>query len=264
MAAPKPTTMATLGHPDPSPILILAALLAFPEQDAREALRDLLPLAPWLMDPLAELDQLPLDQWQGEHTRLFSSGYPRTPCLPFESAYRQGRMGGTVVAELEDLYRRAGLEARGAPADYLGTLLECLALLAERGEPSGESLSQELWQEHLSHWLPRFSQDLQVHGELQLYRVLGKRLAGLCAADTAGLDSADGARPYWADVAELGGAGAARPSEAGAAKVRGVDATGFYDAKAAELGGAEAAMGTTAGDSGDSGYSEDGGRRGWP
>jgi len=178
--------MATFGHPDPSPTLILAALLAFPEPDAREALRDLLPLASWLADPLAELDQLPLEHWQGEHTRLFSNGYPRTPCPPFESAYRQGRMGGTVVAELEHLYRRAGLEARGAPADYLGTLLECLAFLAERGEPAGEGLSQELWQEHLSRWLPRFSQDLQAHGELRLYRVLGERLAGLCGADAAG------------------------------------------------------------------------------
>ena len=172
--------MATSGPPDPQQILILAGLLAFPEQDAREALRDLLPLAPWLAEPLAELDPLPLDQWQGEHTRLFVNGYPRTPCPPFESAYRQGRMGGTVVAELAGLYCRAGLEAREAPADYLGTQLECLAILAAEADPARGALGQELWNEHLSRWLPRFSRDIQVHGALRLYRVLGERLAVLC------------------------------------------------------------------------------------
>ena len=188
--------MAISGHPASQQILILAGLLAFPEPDAREALRDLLPLAPWLAESLAELDRLPLDQWQGEHTRLFTSGYPKTPCPPFESVYRQGRMGGTVVAELEELYRRAGLEARGAPADYLGTLLECLAILAAGDHPAQDDLAQDdsareglrrsLWNDHLSRWLPRFAQDLQVHGELRLYRDLGERLAGLCGRDGAG------------------------------------------------------------------------------
>lgn len=183
--------MAIPGHPASQKLLILAGLLAFPEPDAREALRDLLPLAPWLAEPLAELDRLPLDQWQGEHTRLFTSGYPKTPCPPFESVYRQGRMGGTVVAELEALYRRAGLEARGAPADYLGTLLECLAILAAgddsaQHDPAREGLRRSLWNDHLSHWLPRFAQDLQVHGKLRLYRDLGERLAGLSGREGAG------------------------------------------------------------------------------
>jgi TorA maturation chaperone TorD len=205
--------MAIPGHPDPQQALILAALLAYPEPDAREVLRDLLPLAPWLADPLAELDQLPLDHWQGEHTRLFFSGYPRTPCPPFESVYRQGRMGGTVVAELAGFYRRAGLEARGVPADYLGTLLECLAILATGNDPAREGLGRELWNEHLSRWLPRFSRDLQDHGELQLYRVLGERLARLCCEDAGrdtdgGLNSRElGNLGDWGGVGRLAGPG---------------------------------------------------------
>lgn len=159
--------------------LILAALLSYPEEDALGALRDLLPEAPWLAAPIAELGRLTLGQWQGEHTRLFVTGYPGTPCPPFESAYRQGMMGGTAVGELVDLYRRAGLEARGAAADYLGTQLECLVLIGERADPAGQELARELWDDHLRHWLPRFAGDLQVHGELQLYRVLGERLARL-------------------------------------------------------------------------------------
>ena len=169
--------MATDRFPDPRQLYILSALLAFPEDDALDALRDMLPMAPWLAPAIEELADKPLEQWQGEHTRLFLSGYPKTPCPPFESAYRQGQMGGTVAGDLEALYRRAGLGARLAPADYLGTLLECLALLEERGD--AEEVIEELWGAHLDRWLPRFARDLQSHGEFALYRLLGARLAEL-------------------------------------------------------------------------------------
>jgi putative dimethyl sulfoxide reductase chaperone len=166
------------GYRDPNQLIILAALLGFPDDDALGALRDLLPVAPWLSPPLQELEKTPLEHWQGEHTRLFLSGYPKTPCPPFESAYRQGQMGGTAASDLEALYSRAGLKATAAPADYLGTLLECLALLTERGDMG--PVLEELWEAHLQRWLPRFSQDLQAHSELGLYRELGVRLEGLC------------------------------------------------------------------------------------
>ncbi len=173
--------MATDRYPDPRQLYILSALLAFPEDDALDALRDMLPVAPWLSPAIEELAHRPLEHWQGEHTRLFLSGYPKTPCPPFESAYRQGQMGGTAAGDLESLYRRAGLGARLAPADYLGTLLECLALLEERGDAEG--IIGELWGAHLDRWLPRFARDLQLHGEFELYRLLGARLAGLCGRE---------------------------------------------------------------------------------
>lgn len=159
------------------PLRTLAALLAVPDDDGLEVLRDLLPLAPWLGPAIAELEVTPLAEWQGEHTRLFVSGYPTTPCPPFESAYRQGQMGGGAAADLAILYRRAGLEATGAPADFLGTLLECAALLEEQGDPG--HLLPELWSAHLLRWLPRFAQDLQTHSALQLYRLLGAELTRL-------------------------------------------------------------------------------------
>jgi putative dimethyl sulfoxide reductase chaperone len=160
-----------------TPLHILAALLAVPEDDGLDVLRDLYPLAPWLGPAIAELERLPLAQWQGEHTRLFVSGYPSTPCPPFESAYRHGQMGGTAASELARLYLRAGLQATGAPADFLGTLLECAALLEEQGDPGQVLL--ELWDEHLLRWLPRFAQDLQTHSVLGLYQLLGAELARL-------------------------------------------------------------------------------------
>ncbi len=165
------------GGREQTPLYVLAALLAVPEGDGLDALRDLQPFAPWLEPAIAELEGLSLGQWQGEHTRLFVSGYPTTPCPPFESSYRHGQMGGVAARELVSLYQRAGLQATGAPPDYLGTLLECAAYLEERGDPEG--LLPELWGEHLLRWLPRFAQELEAESDLLLYRLLGAELARL-------------------------------------------------------------------------------------
>lgn len=162
---------------DANELYLLAMLLAQPADDALEALKDLLPQAPWLSEAVAELERLPLERWQGEHTRLFVNGYPKTPCPPFESAYRQGHMGGTAAGDLEALYLRVGLASTGAPADFLGTLLECAAMLAERGD--SDSKLCELWDEHLVRWAPRFADDLEAHGRLKLYRSVGIRLGRL-------------------------------------------------------------------------------------
>jgi putative dimethyl sulfoxide reductase chaperone len=174
---------------DPSHLRRLAMLLAMPETGALEALREIADAEPWLAEPIAELESLPLERWQAEHTRLFVSGYPKTPCLPFESAYRQGNMGGTAALDLQGLYRRAGLEASQTPPDYLGTQLEFAAYLLDAGsglEPGSGgadclvgALSAELWDAHLSRWLPRFALDLQAQTELALYRRLGEKLAEL-------------------------------------------------------------------------------------
>ncbi len=177
----------------PERLRLLAALLAQPEDDALDALRDQLGTAPWLAPAIAELEALPLTEWQGEHTRLFVNGYPRTPCPPFESAYRHGQMGGSAREELSGLYARAGLRATGAPPDYLGTLLEYAAFLTEQctqpagpteartGEDPPGNLLAALWEEHLSTWLPRFASDLRDAAALELYRILGAQIAELAA-----------------------------------------------------------------------------------
>jgi TorA maturation chaperone TorD len=163
---------------EPNQIRILAALLAMPEEDALDALREMGPQAPWLEPFLPELEQLSLEHWQAEYTRLFISGYPKTPCPPYESAYRQGSMGGTIAGDLAELYRRAGLQAMAVPPDYLGTMLECAAYLLEQGMAD---LLRELTDEHLRVWVPRFARDLEEQAGLQLYRALGRQVAGLFA-----------------------------------------------------------------------------------
>jgi TorA maturation chaperone TorD len=163
----------------PTDLRLLSGLLASPGSESMEVLRDLASEHSWLVEPLAELEDMPLDEWQAEHTRLFVSGHPKTACPPFESAVTSGSLFGTASDKLADLYRRAGLEAMGVPPDYLGTQLECAAFLLEQDCSRSDDLLQELWQEHLASWVPRFHPVLQAESRLLLYRQLGRQLAGL-------------------------------------------------------------------------------------
>jgi len=151
---------------------LLSLLLAAPGKDALAALELFTVDHPWLAEAVTELRGLALERWQAEYTRLFVNGYPRTDCPPFESVYRHGCMGGEVVGELGELYREIGLYAEGAPADFLGTQLECLAYLLE--QESG--VLGRLWDGHLRGWLPRFVRDLRGAAHLRLYRQLAERL----------------------------------------------------------------------------------------
>ena len=157
---------------------LLGGLLATPGSDSLETVKALVEEHGWLSPAVDELSSLPLDQWQGEHTQLFLSGYPKTPCPPFESAYRNKRMNGPACSEVEAFYQRAGLqmESEEVPADYIGTELECAAWLLDQGE---QALWEELRGEHLSRWIGKFAEDLKAAATLKLYRSLGEKLADL-------------------------------------------------------------------------------------
>ena len=162
--------------PAPDHLRILAWLLGMPGQESLLAIVDLAQTYPWLQEATEQLRMISLANWQAEHTRLFISGYPKTVCPPFESAYRHGRMDGPARTELEHLYRQVGLVPIEAPADYLGTLLECAAYLSDQ-TPTHQTVMSTLWEEHLQIWLPRFCRDLIQHSRLTLYRALGEQVA---------------------------------------------------------------------------------------
>jgi putative dimethyl sulfoxide reductase chaperone len=157
---------------------LAGVLLSSPGGDAVTELRALTIDHPWLDDSLTEIEALPLAEWQAEHGRLFVGVQRRTPCLPFESAQRDGMMPGPATVAMAALYRGLGLEAHGLPPDYLGSMLECAAFLAESGDrPEAE---EELWRKHLLLWLPRYAETLVAESRLLLYEFLGRELTDLC------------------------------------------------------------------------------------
>jgi len=157
---------------------LLAGLLSSPEEDAMAALGELGGAFPWLGEARLELSSLPIDEWRAEHCRLFINGFPNTPCLPFQSAQLDGMMPGPSTADVNAFYLELGLVADAVIPDYLGTMLECAAYLAETETlPEMEGL---LWHRHLLRWLPRYAEILQSESQLALYRGLGRELAGVC------------------------------------------------------------------------------------
>lgn len=164
---------------EPPLLRLFGGLLASPGHGSLEVLRELAGEHAWLGESLADLEKTPLEEWQAEHARLFISGHPKTVCPPFESVFLNGAMFGESCDLLADLYRRAGLEAEGAPPDYLGTMLECAAWLMEQRCDQSNALLQELWNEHLAAWVPGFGASLQAESGLLIYRQLGRRLESL-------------------------------------------------------------------------------------
>lgn len=154
-----------------------ALLLGMPDEHSLETLRELAAEHDWLQSPADELREVALQEWQAEHTRLFINGFPKTPCAPFESIHRHGRMEGPACDELYQLYADAGVSVSGdLPADYLGTMLEFAALLIERGTPDAKLQLETLLDRHLTGWLPQFSERLRQETRFKLYRRLGDGL----------------------------------------------------------------------------------------
>ncbi len=156
---------------------LLAMLLGMPDRESLPILQEMLSEHGWLRPAVDELGGIPLDHWQAEHTRLFINGHPKTPCAPFESIYRHGRMDGPACEELSRLYNDAGVSPTvDLPADYLGTMLTFAAWLLEQGTPEAAIQLQELQQKHFASWLPKFSVRLTREARLQLYQVMGEKL----------------------------------------------------------------------------------------
>ncbi|NJO14372.1 MAG: molecular chaperone TorD family protein [Thioploca sp.] len=163
----------------PDKLRLFAGLLASPSKDSLAVLIELTIENLWLQPAVVELQQMALDYWQAEHTRLFINGHPQTCCPPFQSVYRHGVMNGAICEDIERFYQSIGLETiDGLPPDYLGVLLECAAYLAEQ-QPVDVEQWQQLWQNHIVPWVPRFAEDLQSHSELILYQQLGVKLKEL-------------------------------------------------------------------------------------
>ena len=170
---------------------LLAQALAYPDEDftgrVQESLSKL-PLELW-SDPdldlssflreLAGLSLLPLEQLQGEHTRLFINAYPHVPCPPYESVYTNGELLGQAAEEMDVLCRRWGLAVDKEEVDHAGVELEIAAFLLTIGSPEAVATAERFLVEHLRSWLPRFAADVARESRLGFYQAMGRLLGAV-------------------------------------------------------------------------------------
>lgn len=158
---------------------LLSALLAEPCEESLATLEELAPQLPWLSaEALAEIQQTSLETWQAEHTRLFVSGHPKTPCMPFESVWTEGQMMGEAVMRMSQWYSDAGFKVETElPFDFLGTELQFLAFMIENHREHEEHIADVLIA--LQSWIPKFSTSVKIHTDLLLYKDWANRLEQL-------------------------------------------------------------------------------------
>lgn len=158
---------------------ILASLLGEPAEDSRDIIAELAPSLTWLSQTaLDEIAQLPLEEWQAEHTRLFVSGHPSTPCLPFESVWQEGRMMGESTTQIHLLYQRIHFKPEAdLPEDFLGSELIFLAEALTHYRDDEEFLMEIL--QHLHAWVPKWTKAVRIHSQLAYYQDYAKRLEKL-------------------------------------------------------------------------------------
>lgn len=185
---------STMTHQDQIALYrLLARALAYPDkhfvgrlQDAVSQIRlDLwsdqrLPLG-LLMQELGKLAHVPLDQVQGEYTRLFVNAYPHVPCPPYESAYVEGELLGQAAEEVGALYRQWGLVMDGEAVDHAGAELEFVAFLLALDTSELLATADNFLARHVLPWLPRFAADVERESRLGFYRAVGRLLAAVLA-----------------------------------------------------------------------------------
>jgi len=95
---------------------------------------------------------------EGEYTSLFVTGYPKTPCPPYYSAYQTGMVVSDYTEKLYEIYEGYGIELSNEQfPDFIPIMLEFMTLLL-----TNELLKEakEFYNEYLI-WLTEFSENIK-------------------------------------------------------------------------------------------------------
>ncbi len=167
---------------------ILSQLFFYPEDDFFEKLSDIEDavvdilrknydseeLVNRFSDAIDELRELPPEEFQAEHTRLFVNSFPTLPCPPYESAYREMLLMGDYTEEVAKYYSLYGLEIPEDLPDHISYELDFMRFLLEEED---EKLAKEFFEEHILQWVPDFIKDLKNESRLKFYKFVADFLA---------------------------------------------------------------------------------------
>lgn len=98
------------------------------------------------------------EELEGEYTSLFITGYPKTPCPPYFSAYQTGMVVSEYSNKLYDLYEEYGIELSNEQfPDFIPTMMEFMTLLLTNDLIEE---AKDFYKEYLS-WLDEFSSNIK-------------------------------------------------------------------------------------------------------
>ena len=125
-------------------------------------------------EAIEELRNLPPQEIQAEHTRLFINSFPTLPCPPYESAYREMLLMGDYTEEVSKYYSLYNLEIPEDLPDHISCELDFMRFLLEEED---ESMAKEFFEAHILQWVPDFINDLREESRLKFYKFVADFLA---------------------------------------------------------------------------------------
>lgn len=113
------------------------------------------------------------EELEGEYTALFITGYPKTPCPPYFSAYQTGMIVSEYSEKLYDLYEEYGIELSNEQfPDFLPTMMEFMTLLLTN-ELKKEA--ENFYNEYLS-WTNEFSKNIKRNAKEDYFIEIAEQL----------------------------------------------------------------------------------------
>ena len=143
---------------------IFGKLLTYPTKELKEEIEKILILLKdegkknLFTDILTSLNENDQDNLEAEYTSLFITGYPKTPCPPYFSAYQTGMIVSEHSEKLYNIYEEYGIELSNEQfPDFIPTMMEFMTLLLTNEQ---EKEAKEFYKEYLS-WISEFSENIK-------------------------------------------------------------------------------------------------------
>ena len=156
----------------------LSQAMAYPDKNFLKALSEIknkYSVDFSFMNKLLEIaEKENLNELQAEYTHLFISGFPKTPCPPYESFFLEGRLFGNANMIVRNIYSKWAMEVEPALADHLATEFEFLAFLKALEETSdsfndSNKTMVNFFKEHILNWVPKFAGTLKDNTQNKFY-----------------------------------------------------------------------------------------------
>jgi len=158
---------------------IIAKLLTYPTDELKDELKNIIDDSDFKNNDTIKsiLNYLSnneiIETLQAEYTRLFVTGYPKTPCPPYFSAYQTGLIVSEHTDKLYNLYEEYGVELSNEQfPDFIPTMLEFMTLFLTN-EMYDEA--KKFHKEYLS-WLVEFADNIRRNTKEQYFLKIAELL----------------------------------------------------------------------------------------
>ncbi len=155
---------------------IVGKLLTYPSIELKKELENIVDIDHPVSNTLKQIDDKSFENLQGEYTRLFITGYPKTPCPPYYSAYKTGLVVSDHTDYLYNLYAEYGIEIpEGQFPDFIPVLMEFMVLLLSNDKIED---AKSFHSKYIT-WLLVFAENIKDNTSIEYFNLISKNISSL-------------------------------------------------------------------------------------